>query len=162
MFKAAISARLGRSPLHRAKNATVAAGRRRQLRALAACALGVGSMRWLAAQTASAPAETPRDIDALLGAWQRTDGNYIILVRGIGAFGQLEATYFNPRQLPFSKALATRDGQRLRVTFELSAAGYDGSVYELSYDRASDRLLGSFYQAVAKQRFDVVFERKRR
>ncbi len=50
----------------------------------------------------------------------------------------------------------------LRATFELRAGGYDGSVYELGYDRATDRLVGSFYQAVAKQRFDVVFERKAR
>jgi hypothetical protein len=31
----------------------------------------------------------------------------------------------------------------------------------LTYDRASDRLTGSFYQAVAKQTFEVVFVRKK-
>ena len=137
--------------------------RRRLLQASVACALlGIGSAKRVAAQAAAASADMPRDVDALLGAWQRTDGNYIILVRGVGAFGQLEAMYINPRQLPFSKAVATRDGDALRATFELRAGGYDGSVYELSYDRANDRLVGSFYQAVAKQRFDVVFERKAR
>jgi len=135
--------------------------RRRQLQAWVVCALlGMGSAKHAAAQAAAASADKPRDVDVLLGAWQRIDGNYIILVRGVGAFGQLEAMYINPRQLPFSKAVATRDGDMLRATFELRAGGYDGSVYELAYDRANDRLVGSFYQAVAKQRFDVVFERK--
>jgi len=135
--------------------------RRRQLQAwVAFMLLGIGSAKRAAAQAAPASADKPRDVDALLGAWQRTDGNYIILVSGIGAFGQLEAMYINPRQLPFSKAVATRDGDMLRATFELRAGGYDGSVYELAYDRTKDRLVGSFYQAVAKQRFDVVFERK--
>ncbi len=115
---------------------------------------------WLQAQAASAA--KPREIDALVGAWQRTDGNYIILVSAVGAFGQLEATYINPRQLPFYKAVVTRDGDVLRLVFELRAGGYDGSTYELGYDRANDRLAGTFYQAVAKQRFDVEFERKSR
>ncbi len=141
----------------------VAEGRRRSLLAWAAMALpalALGGANRASAQVASAPADRPREVDALLGAWQRTDGNYIILVRSVGAFGQLEAMYINPRQLPFSKAVAVRDGDALRLRFELRAGGYDGSVYELRYERASDRLVGSFYQAVAKQRFDVVFERK--
>jgi len=133
------------------------------MQASLACALlGIGSAKRVAAQSTPAPADRPRDVDALLGAWQRTDGNYIILVRSVGAFGQLEAMYINPRQLPFSKAVATRDGDVLRATFELRAGGYDGSVYELRYDRGNDRLVGSFYQAVAKQRFEVLFERKAR
>ncbi|WP_313951706.1 hypothetical protein [Accumulibacter sp.] len=68
--------------------------------------------------------------------------------------------YFNLRQLPFAKAEASREGIRLRVFFELRAGGYDGSTYELSYDPASDQLIGIYYQAVAKQRFNVSFLRK--
>ena len=134
---------------------------RRQWLAVVAMALATSGPAALA-QGASAPAGTAREVDALLGAWQRTDGNYIILVTGVGAFGQLEATYINPRQLPFAKAQARREGDVLHATFELRAGGYNGSVYELSYDRSNDRLVGTFYQAVAQQRFDVVFERKRR
>ncbi len=136
--------------------------RRRRLCGLAAGALMLAGVRRAAAAAASASSGVARDVDALLGAWQRTDGDYIIVVRGVGAFGQLDALYLNPRQLPFSKAVATRDGEKLRATFELRAGGYGGSVYELEYDRAGDRLVGSFHQAVANQRFDVVFERKRR
>jgi hypothetical protein len=43
--------------------------------------------------------------------------------------------------------------------FELRAGGYNGSTYTLKYDAASDRLKGVYYQAVAKQKFEVVFVR---
>ena len=48
----------------------------------------------------------------------------------------------------------------MRVFLELRAGGYDGSTYELVYDPASDRLVGTYYQAVAKQKFSVYFARK--
>ena len=47
-----------------------------------------------------------------------------------------------------------------RPPFELRAGGYDGSTYELTYDPATDRLNGIYYQAVVKQKFDVFFTRK--
>lgn len=68
--------------------------------------------------------------------------------------------YFNPSPLPFSRAPAFREGTALRVSLELRAGGYDGSTYELAYDPASDRLKGIYYQAVAKQRFEIYFVRK--
>ena len=40
------------------------------------------------------------------------------------------------------------------------ACGCGGSTYELINDAASDRLKGTYYQAVAKQKFDVKFVRK--
>jgi hypothetical protein len=78
----------------------------------------------------------------------------------IGADGQLEALYFNPSRLPFAKAQALRDGTTVRASFELRAGGYDGSTYELTYDPASDRLKGIYYQAVLKQKLDVYFVRR--
>ena len=44
---------------------------------------------------------------------------------------------------------------------ELTAGGYAGSTYELTYDLASDSLKGTYYQAVAKQKFDVHFVRRK-
>jgi uncharacterized protein (DUF2147 family) len=99
-------------------------------------------------------------IEALKGTWVRPDGGYTIAIKNIGANDQLEAMYFNPTPLPFSKAQAIRDGATLRVFLELRAGGYGGSTYELIYDPASDRLVGIYYQAVAKQKFDVYFARK--
>jgi hypothetical protein len=48
----------------------------------------------------------------------------------------------------------------LKLFFELRAGGYNGSTYTLNYDAAGDRLKGTYYQAVAKQTFEVFFVRK--
>jgi hypothetical protein len=113
------------------------------------------------ATPAPAPLTAARSgFDVLKGIWIRPDGGYTIVIRSVAENGQLDATYFNPYQLPFAKALASREGSVLRAAFELRAGGYDGSTYELTYDPASDRLKGAYYQAVAKQKFEVYFTRK--
>jgi hypothetical protein len=99
-------------------------------------------------------------LDVLKGSWVRPDGGYTIAIRGIGPDGRLDAMYFNPGQLPFATAQAGQDGNRVRAFFELRAGGYGGSTYELTYDPADDRLKGVYYQAVARQRFEVTFVRK--
>jgi hypothetical protein len=55
--------------------------------------------------------------------------------------------------------VASRDGNPLKLHFELRASGYNGSTYTLSYDAANDRLTGVYNQVVVKQKFDVVFVR---
>ena len=132
------------------------------------CVLVLTSIGVLAAQGASpattaaaVPAATEKSgLDVLKGAWVRPDGGYTIAIKSIGPNGALDAMYFNPNQLPFAKAQATREGAALRVFLELQAAGYGGSTYELIYDPATDRLKGIYYQAVAKQKFEVYFARK--
>ncbi len=99
-------------------------------------------------------------LDVLEGTWVRPDGGYRIVIKDVGADGRLDAMYFNPTQLPFAKARASRDGATVRVDLELRAGGYGGSTYTLTYDAASDRLEGVYHQAVAKQKFDVYFARK--
>ena len=111
-------------------------------------------------EVSSPAAAAKSDINVLKGAWVRPDGGYTIVIRSIGPNGQLEAMYFNPNPLPFAKSQASLEGSTLRAFFELRAGGYDGSTYELTYDPANDRLTGIYYQAVAKQRFDVSFARK--
>ena len=120
--------------------------------ALAQGALAAGAVTPLVAKKAG--------IEALKGTWVRPDGGYTIAIANIGPNGELEATYFNPSRLPFAKAQASRDGATVQAFFELRAGGYDGSTYELTYDPASDRLKGIYYQAVVKQKFDVYFVRK--
>ena len=121
--------------------------------AVPACAQGVKP-----APGDSAPASA--GLDALKGNWVRPDGGYTIAIKGIGPDGQLEAMYFNPNPLPFSRAQAAQEGAVLRVSLELRAGGYGGSTYELTYDPAGDRLKGIYYQAVAKQRYEIYFVRK--
>ena len=99
-------------------------------------------------------------LDVLKGNWVRPDGGYTIAIRSIGSDGQLEAMYFNPSPLPFARAQAAQEGTALRLFFELRAGGYGGSTYELTYDPAGDRLKGVYYQAVAKQRYEIYFVRK--
>ena len=97
--------------------------------------------------------------DRLLGRWVRLQGGYVITIRAVEADGKLDASYANPRPLPFHAAVASRDGLALKLLFELRAGGYNGSTYTLSYDPANDRLTGVFDQVVAKEKFDVVFAR---
>jgi hypothetical protein len=130
--------------------------------ALALATIGVATAQGTlpTAKPAAPVASTPISFDVLKGTWVRPDGGYRIEVKSIGSTGQIEAMYFNPRPLPFAKAQVTQDGSLLRVFLELRAGGYDGSTYELTYDAASDRLKGIYYQAVMKQKFDVIFARK--
>jgi hypothetical protein len=111
-----------------------------------------------AANALSSPATSGAEV--LKGSWVRPDGGYTIVIKGVGADGKLDAMYFNPNPLPFAKAQAVRDGTTLRAFFELQAGGYAGSTYELTYDPAADRLKGIYYQAVARQKFDIHFVRK--
>jgi hypothetical protein len=95
----------------------------------------------------------------LPGRWVRIQGGYVITINSVDADGRLDASYANPRPLPFHTAAATGDGNSLKLFFELRAAGYNGSTYTLSYDAANDRLTGVYDQVVVKQKFDVVFVR---
>ena len=113
-----------------------------------------------AAKAAPAPSTGSISFDVLNGNWVRPDGGYRIEIKGVAADGELDATYYNPNRLPFAKAQATLEGATLRANFELQAGGYGGSTYELTYDPASDRLKGIYYQAVVKQKFEVFFTRK--
>ena len=114
-----------------------------------------------AAKGAAASPAAASALDVLKGSWVRPDGGYVIAIRSVGANGQLDAMYYNPKALPFAKAQAMQVGGALRVVFELQAGGYAGSVYELTYDAANDRLKGVFRQAVVKQIFEVKFLRRK-
>jgi hypothetical protein len=104
--------------------------------------------------------ELPTPFSALAGRWVRPDGGYVISIKSVEASGKVDASYANPNPLPFYAATATQEGGALKMFFELRAGGYNGSTYTLDYDKAGDRLRGVYYQAVAKQSFDVVFVRK--
>jgi hypothetical protein len=112
------------------------------------------------APAASSISDSPAAFAALPGRWVRPDGGYVISIKSVDANGKLDASYANPNPLPFYAAMATGDGGSLKLFFELRAGGYNGSTYTLNYDAASDRLTGAYYQAVAKQTFEVFFVRK--
>jgi hypothetical protein len=97
--------------------------------------------------------------DILQGRWVRPDGGYVISIKAVDAGGKLDASYANPSPLPFARAEASKDGNALKVFLELRAGGYNGSTYALTYDRVNDVLKGVYYQAVARQNYDVYFVR---
>jgi hypothetical protein len=102
------------------------------------------------------------DYRPLIGRWQRTDGGYVIDIRRVAPDGNMQAGYFNPRPINVSRARASLVKDYLKVEVELRDTGYPGSSYTLLYDPNKDALLGYYYQALQRQRFDVVFVRMNR
>jgi hypothetical protein len=111
-------------------------------------------------ETASAPAAASAgDYQPLIGRWARTDGDYIIEIKGITADGKAEAGYFNPRPINVARAEASRDGGALRLFLELRDSGYPGCLYKLGFDKTASRLTGTYFQAAQNQTYEVVFEK---
>lgn len=112
---------------------------------------------------AAAPdtAQTPKEIDAqrLQGRWQRPDGGYVLELKEIKKDGNLEAAYFNPRPIKVSKAEWNRKKGVINVFVELRDFNYPGSKYNLQYDPKTDRLIGTYFQAVHGDTYDVEFVR---
>jgi hypothetical protein len=115
----------------------------------------------LAGAASTAQSAPDGDEKRLIGGWVRPDGGYILELKGIGKDGNLQATYFNPRPINVARAYVTRKDGRLMVFIELRDINYPGSTYNLQYDSASDRLKGTYFQAVEKQTFNVEFARSK-
>ena len=101
------------------------------------------------------------DFSALLGDWQRIDGSYTLAVGKILEDGRMQVGYFNPRPINVALAEARMEAGRIRMKVELRDKGYPGSTYILYYDPNKDALLGYYYQAIARQTFEVAFVRKK-
>ncbi|GEM_PF-463349 len=99
------------------------------------------------------------DIQRLAGRWIRPDGGYLLELSDIKKDGSLKAAYFNPRPINVSRAEFRRTKATMSIFVELRDANYPGSKYSLRYDPASDRLKGTYFQAVEKQSYDVEFVR---
>lgn len=128
--------------------------------AVASAVLPARAASELDAEISSSESAKQKELAALPGRWVRLDGGYVISINAIGATGKLDASYSNPKPLPFHAAAAKYNGGTLKLSFELRAGGYNGSTYTLTYDAKSDQLKGSYYQAVANQTFEVAFVRK--
>ena len=112
-----------------------------------------------AQQPPASGAKATSALEKLKGRWLRDSGGYVIEIRSVGPGGKLEAAYFNPRPIHVGKAEASSPGGVPRVVLELQDVNYPGSTYTLSYDARTDRLVGRYYQAVARETFDVYFLR---
>jgi hypothetical protein len=102
---------------------------------------------------------SPSGFGVLSGRWLRLDGGYVLEIHRVDPGGRVEAAYLNPRPITVARAEATREGGGIKIFVELQAPGYPGSTYTLAYEPTSDQLVGEYYQAAIRQRFDVRFVR---
>ncbi len=115
-----------------------------------------------AAPAAPAPAaEAPAEVRKMLGKWLRSDGTYVLELRGAEAGGTVRAAYFNPKSINVSRAIWMRGGDGLQVAIELNDVGYPGAMYVLNYDPKADRLSGNYTQPQMQQTFEVDFVRQK-
>ena len=112
------------------------------------------------AVAADAPQSVVRiDEQRLAGRWVRPDGGYTLELKEIKKDGSLKAAYFNPRLINVSKAEVNNKDGKLMIFIELRDVNYPGSTYNLRYDLKTDRLTGTYYQAVEKQTYNIEFMR---
>jgi hypothetical protein len=95
-----------------------------------------------------------------MGRWVRIDGGYVVEIRGVEPGGKVDAAYFNPRPIHVAKAQASRDGEAVQLFLELRDVNYPGSKYTLALSPDGSQLRGIYYQAVARQTYDVLFVRQ--
>jgi hypothetical protein len=108
---------------------------------------------------AEKPSQGQTDVQRLEGRWVRPDGGYILELRDIKKDGSLMAAYFNPRPIKVFSAKWSRKEGKIHLFVELRDVNYPGSQYNLQYDPKSDRLKGTYFQAVERQTFNIEFVR---
>ena len=101
----------------------------------------------------------PADFRSIEGKWQRPDGGYILELNEIGKDGVLKAAYYNPRPINVFKAEWSHKKGAINVFVELRDFNYPGSKYDLQYDPKTDRLRGTYFQAVHGETYAVEFVR---
>jgi len=103
----------------------------------------------------------PADFRSIEGKWQRPDGGYILEIKEIGQNGTMKAAYYNPRPINVFQAKWKRTQGIMTVFVELRDFNYPGSKYTLQYDPKTDRLRGTYFQAVHGETYAVEFLRVR-
>jgi hypothetical protein len=128
--------------------------------------LSIGAMFWPMGLVVFGEGETPKkqnqvqtDVQRLEGRWVRPDGGYILELRDFKKDGKVTAAYFNPRPIKVYSAKWSRKEGKINLFVELRDVNYPGSKYNLQYDPKTDRLKGTYFQAVEKQTFNIEFVR---
>ena len=78
----------------------------------------------------------------------------------LDADGRAEAAYFNPNPIKVAWCKISNEGAVLKVKAELRDVNYPGCLYALSYVPATDRWVGTYFQAQQQQTYDVEFARE--
>ena len=105
------------------------------------------------------PLSGGNEVGTLKGKWLRPDGGYTMDIRSIDPSGKIDAAYFNPNPIKVAAAQLRQENGALNLFIELRDTGYPGCTYKLSYDRQNDQLKGVYYQAAAKESYDIYFVR---
>jgi hypothetical protein len=100
-------------------------------------------------------------ISSLVGRWLRPDGGYILEIRSAAPEGKLDVGYYNPKSINVGRAEWVEKDGKLYVMAELQDVNYPGSIYGLEYQPATDHLVGTYYQAVEKNTYEVEFVREK-
>ena len=125
----------------------------------------------VAPAAAKAPAKTeapaadpaaPAEVQLMLGRWLRSDGTYVLELRGADRSGIVQAAYFNPKSINVSRSIWLRGAEGTQVVVELNDAGYPGATYVLGLASDGDRLVGKYNQPQMGQSFDVEFIRQKK
>ena len=101
------------------------------------------------------------DEQRLTGRWLRPDGGYVLELKEIKKNGNLKAAYFNPQPIKVFKAEWKRKQGIITVFVELRDVNYPGSKYNLHYDPKTDKLKGTYFQAVHGETYDIEFVRRK-
>ncbi len=99
------------------------------------------------------------DYGKLVGDWGRTDGDYVIRIRGINPDGTIQVVYSNPNPIHVAVANIASENNTVKLFIELRDVGYPGSKYDLAYNTDEDILQGMYFQAQLQRSYDVVFQR---
>jgi hypothetical protein len=106
-------------------------------------------------------AQTKNDaFKKIFGRWLRPDGGYVLVIDDVDEYGRLNATYLNPRKINVSKAQTEMEDKRIKIFVELKDRYYPGNYYELTYDKETDRLIGTYYHLGINKEFEVYFLRE--
>lgn len=111
----------------------------------------------------AAPAKSaavPEPVQKVLGKWMRSDGGYVLEIRGADLSGVLDAGYFNPKPINISRAIWMQGPAGFQIVVELNDVGYPGATYVLSHDPKTDTLVGKYNQPAMQQSFDIEFVRQ--
>ena len=108
----------------------------------------------------TAPAVARVDFGKAKGRWARTDGGYVLAINAVDADGRAEAAYFNPNPIKVAWCKISNEGAVLKAKAELRDVNYPGCLYTLSYVPATDRWVGTYFQAQQQQTYDVEFVRE--
>lgn len=97
--------------------------------------------------------------EKLLGTWQRTDGTYKIVIEEVLPDGEMTAKYLNPKSINVGKSSWTIQDEVLHIYVELRDENYPGSLYKLVYNDKNQNLTGTYYQAVARETYNISFKK---